>query len=76
MKLSKTPLLVGKTPIQQKLIDRDAAIANDYWLMVANKEKYIGEKLAKKYGYVQKNAIYMALARHMEREKMRKTNQL
>jgi len=76
MKLSKAPLLVGKTPIQQKLIDRDAAIANDYWLMVAKKEKYIGEKLAKKYGYVQKNAIYMALARHMEREKMRKTKQL
>lgn len=76
MKLSKTPLLVGKTPIQQKLIDRDAEIANEFWLMQANKEKHIGEKLAKKYGYVQKNAIYMAVARHMEREKMRKTNQL
>ena len=68
MKLKKTPLLVGKTPIQQRLIDRDAEIANEFWLMRAKKEKYIGEKLAEKYGYVQKNAIYMAVARHNERE--------
>jgi hypothetical protein len=44
--------------------------------MQANKEKHIGEKLAEKYGYVQKNAIYMAIARHNERERMRKTKQL
>jgi hypothetical protein len=76
MKLKKTPLLVGKTPIQQRLIDRDAEIANEFWLMQAKKEKHIGEKLAEKYGYVQKNAIYMAIARHNERERMRKTKQL
>lgn len=76
MKLSTTPLLVGKTPYQQKCIERDAEIANDYWLMAARKEKHIGEKLAEKYGYVQKNAIYMAIARHNERERMRKTKQL
>lgn len=76
MKLTKTPLLVGKTPIQQRLIDRDAEIANEFWLMRAKKEKHIGEKLAEKYGYVQKNAIYMAIARHIEREKMRNTKQL
>lgn len=76
MKLKKTPLLVGKTPLQQRLIDRDAEIAKEFWLMQAKKDKYIGEKLAEKYGYVQKNAIYMAVARHTERERMRKTKQL
>lgn len=76
MKLSTTPLLVGKTPYQQKCIERDAEIANEYWLMSARKEKHIGEKLAEKYGFQHKNVIYRALARHIEREKMRNTKQL
>lgn len=53
-----------KTPYRIKLEQRDAELAQDFLLMTARKEKYIGEKLAEKYGFAQKNAVYAALKRY------------
>lgn len=55
---------IKKTPYRIKLEQRDAELAQDFFLMTARKEKYIGEKLAEKYGFAQKNAVYAALKRY------------
>lgn len=55
---------IKKTPYRIKLEQRDAEIAQEYFLMQSRKEKHIGEKLAEKYGYAQKNAVYAAIKRY------------